>query len=417
MFVVSDYGGHYSSMVPLGWALQAAGHEVRLVCGPAHTTVAEFTGLPVESNGTDVDTFTQARLGVWLAAKSGAPQAPGLPLLDPFTGARLADPGDFDWPAHEARYTAGAAAAARDRARGVVGVARHWRPDLVVYDLFSPEGLLAAELTGVPSLCQLWGPTGTDETGLGDAAPSPDIPREVRERLGIDLKADLLTGVIDPCPAALSPPSRAPRLPMRYVPYNGPGGAADAPPELSARPRICLIWSHSLTKVFGPASFVVPDVVRACADLDVELVLALNEGDAAALGPVPATVRVLRNFPAHVLLPTCSAVVHHGGSGCLMTAMAVGVPQLALPLGPVLESMAERLAGTGSGLVLPGSTATVESIGSALVSLLNEPSHAEAARTLAEENAARPAPSRLVPDLVRLAETREVRPSAFVTQT
>ncbi|MEU9111220.1 nucleotide disphospho-sugar-binding domain-containing protein [Streptomyces sp. NPDC048483] len=417
MFVVSDYGGHYSPMVPLGWALQAAGHEVRLVCGPAHTAVAEFTGLPVESNGTDVDTVTQARLGTWLAAKSGAPQAPGLPLLDPFTGAQLADPDDFDWPAREAQYTARVATAGRDRARGVVGVARRWRPDLVVYDLFSPEGLLAAELTGVPSLCQLWGPTGTDETGFGDALPSPDIPREVRERLGIDPEADLLTGVIDPCPEALAPPSRAPRLPMRYVPYNGPGGAAGAPPAPSARPRVCLIWSHSLTEIFGPASFVVPDVVGACADLDVELVLALNEGDAAALGPVPEGVRVLRNFPAHALLPTCSAVVHHGGAGCLMTAMAAGVPQLALPLGPVLGSMAERLAGTGSGLVLPGGTATVESIRGALVTLLSDPGRSRAARSLAEANAARPAPSQLVPDLVRLAAGQPVRPSASVTQS
>src|SRR5262249_22609588 len=154
-----------------------------------------------------------------------------------------------------------------------------------------------------------------------------------------------------------------------------------------------------------PASFVVPTVVAAATELDVELVLALSEEDAARLGEVPPGVQVLRQFPLNLLLNNASVVVHHGGAGCLMTALAAGVPQLALPFGLEQEMIARRLAGTGAGLVIRGSTVDSEGVRTALRALLANATHAKAARDLADRNASAPSPAELVPVLAGVSKS------------
>jgi UDP:flavonoid glycosyltransferase YjiC (YdhE family) len=267
----------------------------------------------------------------------------------------------------------------------------------------SPEGMLAGHVIGVPTVCHLWGPTGTAETGPGAAALTPDVPAPVRERLGIPADLELLKYVIDPCPQAVAPPTRATRLPVRYVPFNGSGAMPGWAAQQPQRPRVCLVWSNSLTRIFGQASFVVPHVVRACAGLGVELLVALNDADADLLGAVPDNVHVLRNFPVHLLMSTCSVVVNHGGAGSMMTALAAGVPQLTLPLGPVLSTMARRLAATDAAIDIPGYAADADSVAAALDALLYNDKHAVAARKLAEDNANRPNAIELVGTLEALA--------------
>lgn len=423
MFVVSDYAGHYAPMVPLGWALQAAGHEVRLVCGPAHAPAASRSGITAVPRGTDVDTVVGARIGAYLEARGAGARHPDLPTLHPLTGEPLASTADFDWARYEPEYWRLAAETGRERTRAVAGFARSWRPDLVVYDLLSPEGLVAAHTASVPAVCHLWGPTGTDETDPAVRALRPDIPAPVRARLGIDPDADLIPYVIDPCPPRLAPATRAERLPVRYVPYSGPGTAAGpAPAAVSpdpigdgtdgrgadrarggARKRVALVWSNSLTRIFGEASFVVPHVVRAAADLGVELLLALGEQDAQRLGPVPRGTRLLGRYPLDLLLDRVDAVVHHGGAGCLMTAVAAGVPQLALPFGAEQELISGRLAAAGAGIALRGSRADAASVACALERLLDDPGYGGQARELAEHNAAAPSPAQLADTLVRIA--------------
>ena len=405
LFVVSDYPGHYFPMVPLGWALQTDGHEVRVVCGPAQVDTASRTGLPALARGTDVDTVVQARIGYHLEARSGLAHHPGLPPLHPLTGQEMARLEDFDWAAYEPELAQQQAVHGRDRTRGIAGFARQWQPDLVVYDLLSVEGLVAAHAVGAPAVCHLWGPTGTDETGYGLERMRPDVPAPIRERLGIDPHADLVTHVVDPCPPGVAPATKATRLPLRYIPYNGPSCVSPAALREPVRPRVVVVWSNSLTRIFGPASFVVPTVVAAAASLDVELVLALSDEDAAQLGAVPDAVTVLRRHPLSLLLDNASVVVHHGGAGCLMTALAAGVPQLALPFGLEQEMIARRLADAGAGLVIRGSMVDADGIRVALRALLDDTGYALAARSLAAQNAVAPSPTELVPTLVELAKS------------
>src|SRR5262249_46857975 len=145
-----------------------------------------------------------------------------------------------------------------------------------------------------------------------------------------ELNLDMITHVVDPCPATLAPPTEATRLPVRYVPYNGAGAVPAWLLEPAARRRVCVVWSTALTRMSGPHTYILPKIIQALSTVDCDVVCTLTPNDAEALGSVSPSVRLLSGLPLRLLLPRCDAVVHHGGAGSTMTAMWAGIPQLAL---------------------------------------------------------------------------------------
>ncbi|MFI8091347.1 nucleotide disphospho-sugar-binding domain-containing protein [Streptomyces sp. NPDC086080] len=401
LFSVSSWPTHYASMVPLGWALGAGGHEVRVLCAPSQTDPVVRAGLRPVAVLDGMDVAVHNRMSYVREALRGQWPYPW-PPLHPLTGAVMSSLGDFDLAEYRrtvGREYARRAARGHDRA---VRFARRWRPDLVVHDPVSTEGPLAARELGVPSVLSLWGPVGTHE------ADGPDILAEDLsgsfERYGHGpFGADSVEYVIDPCPGALEPPVRAARLPVRFVPYNGGGVAPDWVDVPGRRPRIAVTWSTALTTMSGPASRVLPRIVSALAGLDAEVVLTGTADDVASLGRVPERVRVLERCPLLALLAHSDLVVHHGGSGSTMTALAAGVPQLAVTFASEQARVAERLSGTGAGRHLPGHLATGAAIRAAAEELLDGPGHHRAAWRLREDNLRRPTPVRLVDRLAQLA--------------
>jgi len=117
-------------------------------------------------------------------------------------------------------------------------------------------------------------------------------------------------------------------------------------------------------------------------------------------------VRLLGRYPLDRLLWHADVVVHHGGAGCVMTAVAAGVPQLALPFGPEQESIARRVEAAGAGRVVPGPVADVETVRDALAWLVDDFASVAAARDLAVAHAAAPGPAELVGSLVDLVAAR-----------
>ncbi|SEB30878.1 UDP:flavonoid glycosyltransferase YjiC, YdhE family [Streptomyces misionensis] len=408
LFTVSDWPAHYFPMVPLGWALQAAGHEVRVACAPSQVTAVSGAGLSAVPVLGDLDMVFLARFQNLTDIRAGTWRYPELPGLHPDTGEELAglDGFDFETYATECRRRI-----ARETATGVAGVlelVRSWRPDLVVHDRLSMEGVLAARALGVPHVAHLWGPVGTAESDPR-LHPLPVDYTRAFPRNGLpEMGPELIEYVIDPCPPSLAPPTRATRLPVRYVPYNGPGAMEPWALEPPARPRVCVLWSNSVSTSYGAGSYLAPRVVRALAGLDVEVVVPVHPDDAARLGELPPNVRTVERFPLHLLLPSCAAIVHHGGAGTVMTAAAAGVPQLALTFGPEQDADGGRLAATGAGLHITGDRATEAAVRGAVAALLGGPTHRAAAGRLAGENAARPVPADLVGPLERLAATGEL---------
>jgi hypothetical protein len=405
MFAVSSWAGHYYPMVPLGWALQAAGHEVRVVCAPSQTDAITRTGLtPVPVlDGMDMVFLTRLRY-LWDAQAGNWPY-PWRPL-HPLTGEEVADLREFDFDKYMSENTASTFGAMIRSFDAAVRFAKTWQPDLVIHDPLAVEGALAAAAVKVPAVTHLWGTAGTHEAPSVGLQIVPDYPAGTFAKWKVGtLGPNAITHVIDVCPDELAPPTAATRLPARYVPYNGAGIAPAWVDEPSEKPRVCVVWGTSTTAMSGPKSFLLPTIVEAVAGLDVEVVVTATAEDLASLGPLPDGVRGAERCPLHVLLPTCAAVVHHGGAGCAMTALDAGVPQLALSFAIEQALNGERIANTGAGAHLPGHLATVDSIRAAVTDLLDKPSYAAAAADLRESAHARPAPAKLVAALVELATT------------
>lgn len=400
LFTASRWPGHFFPMVPLGWALQAAGHEVLVACAPGLAATVTGAGMTAAAICDDQDLVPMNRAAAcfgWGHPAGGG----GIPLLDPATGAELPAGTRLDYEQFRREWLSPSLDRLVDSLAPVLAFARRWQPDLVVSDLAACEGRTVATALGVPLVWHLWGAVGPCETKPGLQFFRPLMPRVV-DRYGLD-PTPPETVVLDPCPPQLAPPVQTERLAMRIVPYNGPARLPDWLDRAPDRPRVCVTWGSSVTRIFGTRSFLVPLVLRALAGLDVEVVVAVNETDRELLGALPDNVAVAGRIPLSAVLPSCAAVVHHGGAGSMLTALDAGVPQVSLTFGGEQELEADRLAGTGAGSHLPGRTATGSAVAAAVTSLLTEPAVRRSADRLRTANRARPAPTQVVDDLVRLA--------------
>ncbi|MFE6049442.1 nucleotide disphospho-sugar-binding domain-containing protein [Kitasatospora sp. NPDC056446] len=409
LFTTSEWPTHFFPMVPLGWALQSAGHEVRVACAPSLVPVVRRSGLvPVPLLGGPDPAFKTRLARYWEFAARQRPVEPG-ELLHPVTAAPMDRLEDFDFAAYRAVHRDANLRTMRDSCDRIAEFARDWRPGLVVTEPQNVEGVLAGRLLDVPVVCQLFGLVGTDET-----EPGLDIVLEDHSdsfaRYGLPpMGAGLIDAVLDPCPPSAAPRTLRPALPVRYVPYNGPG---DAPPWAGARPdggrpRVLIAWGTSVSGIYGSRAFLVPDLLRALAGADTEVVITAADADRTGLAAGRPGVRVLDRWcPLKLLLPTCDAVVHYGSGGTGMTAMAAGVPQLALPFSAEQRMNSARLTAAGAGFRLDGFDADPAAVADRVARLLVEPAHRERARALREEALARPAPADLVPRLLDLAAAR-----------
>ncbi|TCO62041.1 nucleotide disphospho-sugar-binding domain-containing protein [Actinocrispum wychmicini] len=402
LFTVSDWPAHYFAMMPLGWALQAAGHEVRVACAPNqvhHVSHAGLTPVPIVAGR---DPVYMHRLLELQKFHNGQWRSEHLPL-HPVTGVPLhsADElGDLDVYLAEAKYDM--ARKLRQNMADCVQFAERWRPDVVMHDIASLHGIVVSAVIGVPDVLHLWGPLGTAEPKGVNLLP---VDRAgILAGYGIDTAiADLIDYVIDPCPDDLEPPTHAVRVRSKFVPYNGPGAMplwVLDPPE---RRRVCLVWGNSLRETVGPTSFIVPEVIESLSDLDIELMVLVNPQDAERLGDLPPNAVAPGTVPLHLVLPSCAAVIHHGGCGCMMTAVGAGIPQLSLPVTPDLDENALRLAKTGAGLFTDGRDVDTSTVRAHVLALLDNPAYGQAARRLQRQGALRPSPAEVVAQLEKIA--------------
>jgi len=393
--LVSTWGwrSHFYPLTPLAWALRCAGHDVRVASQPGMMDAITGAGLPGVPVGPALD-FTEvfgSQIGrVATRVERASAQSAGIvPAVTPDGGVvRYADAMLDD----------------------LVAFGREFSPELVVFEPQNLAAPIAAAALGVPAVRQLWGPDETTQLDLDrDSVLGPLAGRHAVAVADVRLAGDL---TLDPCPRGLQVPLAGPSEPVRFVPYNG---TAVLPRWLwsePVRPRVCLTWGTMMASLgldAGPAAGVdLAAVIAAVASLDVELVLALHPAQRKRLGTLPANVV----FPAeplalHLLLSSCRAIIHQGGAGTLMTALAAGVPQLVLPQVSDQHFNAERLVATGAGLSI--TDADLDSAPAAvrrlLIRLLADGSQRTHAAELQAQNQLLTAPAGVVPVLEELAIT------------
>jgi hypothetical protein len=150
--LMSTWGwrSHFYCLVPLGWALQAAGHEVRVASHPSMVEAITSAGLAAVPLGKDLD-FAEAfadRIGEVgrLDADEAGTDGPG---TDDQVGGQV-----------EPAITAdgGVVRFADALLDELVTFGQAYQPDLMIWEPFNLAAAVAAAALDVPGVLQLWGP-------------------------------------------------------------------------------------------------------------------------------------------------------------------------------------------------------------------------------------------------------------------
>ncbi|WP_090063533.1 glycosyltransferase [Lentzea flaviverrucosa] len=356
--------GHLFPLIPLARAAQRAGHEVVFATGAGFVEKARALGFEAHPSGISIaEAEAEAR------RRHGDADVPRL-LITMFADL-----------------------VPRATVRDLGALLPRIRPDLVVYEQSDTGAAKAARDAGIPFVAHV----------IGRSMP-PAIQRMAAEEMAWMWEgaapADLMLGdvaidlwpdtVRDPVVAALPTVLR-----QRPAAFD-----LDVPmPEFgSTKPLVYL--------TLGTVSFGTTDVLRRAVDglarLPVNVLVAVGPGDPASLGDVPANVHVAGFVPQAEVLRRAGLVVHHGGTGTVLGALAAGLPQLVLPQGADQFVNADVLAETGAGAKLVGQEITADAVMSAAGRLLDDPSAREVAVRVAAEIADMPAPAAVVERLSAL---------------
>ncbi|MFJ8150390.1 nucleotide disphospho-sugar-binding domain-containing protein [Streptomyces sp. NPDC096048] len=409
---------HVFNLVPLAWSLQTAGHEVRVAGWPdllGAVTGAGLTGLGV-GPGETPEVRRQRDLRQTSDRAAAARRAPREgPGLEPLFDIRP-DRERLSWE-QASRVVDDLVLPQARRSNDpmmedLVAAARAWRPDLVLWGAKAFAGAVAAAAVGAAHARVLYSVdvyTRLREDFLHAKALQPPERRadNLRDwlagwagRYGVEFSEELVNGqfTIAPLPESFRPDVRPTTLPVQFVPYNGPAVVPDWLTRTPRAPRVLMTFGDSVDD--GPARLPLPvesiqQILDSVAGLEVELVLALPPHSWRELREVPANTRLVESVPLAEALPTCSAVVHHGGTWSFGCALRHGVPQLLIGRAFDAPLKFRCLERAGAGLAMTPAQADGPTVRAALVRLLQDPALRANARRLREEMLAMPTPNEL----------------------
>ncbi|MDG4759718.1 glycosyltransferase [Micromonospora sp. WMMD710] len=251
------------------------------------------------------------------------------------------------------------------------------RPDLVVHEWGLPGAAIAARRAGIPGIWHGFGRLFPDDIGLEPPTKNP----EVAGRPHLDI-----------CPPSLQDKgfvATQRRIELRPVPFSPSGPLPPSAARDGSRPLVYL----TLGTAFGTPELLTT-VIAGLAALGAQVVVAAGRVAPEELGETPDHVTVHRWLPQAELLSQVDLVVHHGGSGTTLSALAVGVPQLMLPQGADQFANADAVTAAGAALrLLPAEVRPGAVAEQARRLLPRDGEHRDAVRALAEEIAAMPSPA------------------------
>ena len=386
LFAVPPGYGLMLPVVPLMWAARVAGHEVLVACTGDMIDVGARAGLAMYDVLPDRDVWDELIRGV--ATKD-----------DDKVAASLSEEFRF-----AARYGNPFGLFVLTMTEGTIAAGRAFSAELVVYTSDHATGGLTALELGVPALevgnRVSWSMRDADFREGRDHFKDDEVVRRVRIKLAlpegrpetvarIDPRAPSMGGLVEDEP---DPRDGVPWWSMRYVPFNGGAAVPCWALRRPERPRV-LVTLGTVMPSLGGAASTLGVVLEALGGMDVEVVLAVGSMEVSGLGELPANVRSVGFLALSAILPTCSLIVHHGGSGTTASPLHYGVPQLVLPGFADNHLSARRVTERGLGLSHEPSAATVPIVRELVRRVLTEPGFAEAAAQVSAEMATQPSPA------------------------
>ena len=369
---------------------------------PGHAFPAIALGRELAARGHEVLLETYSRWGEYAEAEGMAFAA----APDYRIGLRLAD---------LKPYQAAVRASAETRL-----VVRDFDPDLVIVDILTVAGSLAAELEDrpwvslVPHLFPIATPgaplysTGArpPRTAAGRAlwrAFDPLVRRGLeqgrdqlngaRERVGLPPVSDLHGGLSRRLSLVATFPELEAWRPLpAWAKVSGPliwerpaeDDARAAPP--GEQPLVLIAPSTSQ----DPEHRLLRVSLAGLADEPVRVLAATNGRALPAGVRVPANARIVEWPSYRRTMPYCAAVICHGGHGTLAQALSAGVPVVCSPAGGDMAENAARVAWSGAGVSLPRRLSMPTAVRLALRRLLADPRYSQRAREVARQSRASP---------------------------
>jgi L-noviosyl transferase len=402
LFVTFPSAGHTLPLVPLAWAARVAGHEILFATAGETVDLVVHAGLPTMAvAGPDIVTEL-------CGPQSGPISVPSLScaeqsaLVEAWSRADVggAHPSKLDELLAQLRIFFGLVGECTIDA--IVRVARGWRADAIVYDPYMIAGLVAAKAVGIPAFSH---GIGVSHSHMASALSAMN---NSIQRYGLTDTVWEPTAGIDVCPESIRSSSPDLGWPMRYTPYNGGAVLPEwllEPPRY--RPRICVTMGTSVP-AFGSREplDVIIDELSTC-EIDV-IILGIKDAIPKSL---PDNIHTAGWLPLNAVLPTCSAIIHHGGAGTTFTTLAVGVPQLVIPQFADQPINAAAVASRGVGIYLPEIKTDAASVRDLLFRLLDDPAISQAAGEVRDEIAAMPPPGEIIERLATVASVHPVRTS------
>lgn len=340
---------HLFPMVPLAWALQSAGHEVRIASHASSVELVMSTGLTPVALGEGLPAVRET-------PDCDPPKTPDEVDLYPHAMGLGSEEREHWIKFYQYLFPPISDYVRVDRpdAGELVDFARGWRPDLVIWDPVSPAGAVAARACGAAharltpgqdvlawSLERLAEHSGKLQAAGLDDNPLATKLRPLAERYGFEVDEELLLGqwTVDIMPEGLCLPTNTLKLYMRHVPYAGGEPFPKWLYERPERPRVAMSLGESTRRFISGDWDRTPRIMQAIDGLDVEVVATLDKVQLNDVTRLPDNVQTADWVNLLHLLPTCSSIIHHGGVGTYAAAVATRTPQLVCDLPNVSTMM------------------------------------------------------------------------------
>ncbi|MFD8546323.1 nucleotide disphospho-sugar-binding domain-containing protein [Streptomyces sp. NPDC059649] len=426
LFVSWPWRTHFQPLVPLAWALQAAGHEVQVASGPELADVMTSSGLTSVVVGTEervleglAERFTEEQVAMVRTLEELGPRDD---LLFDFAETREEE---LTWDRLRllTRYLTEIHKGMNEAlVEELVEYCQWWKPDLVVWDWLSQAGSIAAAAVGAASArvrSEIDWDARFRRNFVRVRAQQPPEGREDAladwlggwaQKYGGSFSEEMVTGdfTIDHMLDSMRLETQVPHVPVRYVSYHGPSVVSHWTRRDPAKRRVLATFgvSQNRGREYQAATVQqLQDMLDSLADLDIELIVTLPRSIQADLKRIPGNTTLVEFVPLHVIIPSCSAVIHHGGIPGFMEAIEHHVPQLLVGRIPGdIEERAPLLEEARAGLHLPPRQLRGERVRECLVRLLEDPEFKEGTGRLRKELAGRPTPSEVIRDLEILTD-------------
>jgi UDP:flavonoid glycosyltransferase YjiC (YdhE family) len=376
LFTCQPGFGHLNPMIPLGQALQAAGHEVAIATAHSYKAVVERNGLRhlraglewdesnLETTLPDIRAIPRSEQTAWLFENVFMDRSPHQMIPDLLAAANLWSPDVFV----VSNYELGGLIAAEllELPYATCNISFRWPRELIKLMCGATLAQLRQEFNLPPDLdCLAYGRyldlcLMPDGWTLGRALAQPAYAQLIaRKLLGAQWRTALQAAVLT---VALGlDDARQQRIRQRQPNprelYIRPGGGARSgrpPAWLANMPDQPMVYV-SLGTVFNALYLEVFDTILAgLRDEPLNLIITLGaNGEPARFGPQPPNVRIERYVPQSELLPYVDVCLNHGGYNTVIEPLLHGIPQVVLPLAADQPVLALLCLAHGAAVALP----------------------------------------------------------------